>query len=122
MVGAPVFQYLALRVGNLTQVQPVLTTELLFVLLLIVVTHHQHPGRAEWLGATGIIAGLVLFLVTADSTGDQSTISLHWALVITAIGLCLVAVFGGAPGSAWAGHGPRCSGRRPPRASPTRRR
>jgi drug/metabolite transporter (DMT)-like permease len=93
MVGAPIFQYLALRVGNLTQVQPVLTTELLFVLLLIVLTHHQHPGRAEWLGATGIIAGLVVFLVTAGSTGSESTISQHWAFVITAIGLCLVAAF-----------------------------
>ena len=93
MVGAPVFQYLALRVGNLTQVQPVLTTELLFIMLLLVVTHHQRPGRPEWLGATGIMTGLILFLVTADSSGDQSTITQRWALVITVIGLVLVVGF-----------------------------
>ena len=93
MVGSPVFQYLALRVGNLTQVQPMLTTELLFVLGIIVVTHHQRPGRLEWTGATGIVVGLALFLVAADSTGDQSVISIRWAIVMTAVALSLVGGF-----------------------------
>jgi drug/metabolite transporter (DMT)-like permease len=95
MLGAPVFQYLALRVGNLTQVQPMLTTELLFILAIIVVTHHQHPGTPEWLGAGGIVAGLTIFLVVAGSSGDRSTISLGWTLAITATGLVLVAIFWG---------------------------
>ena len=95
LVGAPVFQYLALRVGNLTQVQPVVTTELLFILVIIVITHKQHPGRAEWLGAAGIVTGLVIFLVSADSTGTQTTISLNWAIVITVVALALVGGFWG---------------------------
>jgi drug/metabolite transporter (DMT)-like permease len=95
LVGAPIFQYLALRVGNLTQVQPVVTTELLFILAIIVVTHKQHPGRLEWLGASGIVAGLVIFLVTADSTGTQTTISQHWAIVITLGAIALVGGFWG---------------------------
>ena len=93
MVGAPVFQYLALRVGNLTQVQPVLTTELLFVLLIIVVTHHQRPGRIEWTGAAGIVIGLTVFLVAANSTGDVTQISKAWAVVMTVVGLGLVGGF-----------------------------
>jgi drug/metabolite transporter (DMT)-like permease len=95
MFGAPVFQYLALRVGNLTQVQPVITTELLFIMVLIVLTHHQHPGVPEWLGASGIVAGLVIFLVSAGSTGDRSTISLKWAITMTVVGVVLVGVFFG---------------------------
>ena len=35
LVLAPIFQFLALKVGTLTQVQPVLTTELLFLLAII---------------------------------------------------------------------------------------
>jgi len=95
MVGSPVFQYLALRVGNLTQVQPMLTTELLFVLAIIVVTHHQRPGLQEWTGSIGIVAGLSLFLVSAHPSGDQSVITRGWAVAITIGALALVGLFYG---------------------------
>ena len=93
MVGSPLFQYLALRVGNLTQVQPMLTTELLFILAIIVVTHHQRPGPREWRGAIAIVVGLALFLIAANSTGDESVISARSAVGITVGGLLLVAIF-----------------------------
>jgi drug/metabolite transporter (DMT)-like permease len=93
MVGSPVFQYLALRVGNLTQVQPMLTCELLFILAIIVVTHHQRPGKVEWLGALGIVAGLAMFLVAAAPSGDVTVLSPAASAVITAGAVALVGAF-----------------------------
>jgi drug/metabolite transporter (DMT)-like permease len=83
MVGSPVFQYFALRVGNLTQVQPMLTTELLFLLGLVVMTHHQRPGVREFGGATLVVGGLVIFLASAHPRGGASPLSWHWGLVLT---------------------------------------
>jgi len=90
MTGSPIFQYLALRVGNLTQVQPMLTTELLFILVIIVITHHERPGRTEWVGAVGIVLGLAVFLFAAQPSGDISTISAKWAIILTVGALALV--------------------------------
>jgi drug/metabolite transporter (DMT)-like permease len=104
MVGSPVFQYLALRVGNLTQVQPMLTCELLFILAIIVVTHHQRPGRIEWIGAVAIVGGLAMFLIAAAPTGDVSNISSTQAVIITAGALVLVGAFffGSSGATGWA--------------------
>ena len=93
MVGAPVLQYLALRVGNLTQVQPMLTCELLFILAIIVVTHHERPGKVEWLGALGIVGGLAMFLIAAAPSGDASVLSPKAAVVITTGALVVVIAF-----------------------------
>jgi drug/metabolite transporter (DMT)-like permease len=95
MAAAPLFQYLALRVGNLTQVQPVLTTELLFLLGIIIVTHHERPGMREWQGGFGIVAGLFLFLGAAHPHGGHSQLSLRWGLVLTLGAVVLVAAFFG---------------------------
>lgn len=104
MVGSPVFQYLALRVGNLTQVQPMLTCELLFILAIIVVTHRQRPGRIEWTGAVSIVAGLAMFLIAAAPTGDVFTISVTQAVIVTggAVGLVGAFFFGSRGVSGWA--------------------
>jgi drug/metabolite transporter (DMT)-like permease len=85
MVGSPLFQYFALRVGNLTQVQPMLTTELLFLLGLVVVTHHQRPGFREFGGAALVVGGLVVFLVSARPGGGGSSLTWHWILVLTVV-------------------------------------
>ena len=69
LLGAFAFQFAALRVGDLTQVQPMLATELLFLMVIIVFTHHQRPGRREWAAAVMIVGGLALFLVAAKPHG-----------------------------------------------------
>ena len=84
MTAAPIFQYLALRVGNLTQVQPMLTCELLFLLGIIIVTHHDHPGQREWLGSFGIVFGLALFLVAAHPHGGHTQLSIRWGIALGA--------------------------------------
>lgn len=64
-------QATALRFGELSVVQPVLTTELLFLLLILVVWFRYHLGWREWLGSATIVAGLgAFFLVAAPSGGD----------------------------------------------------
>ena len=76
-------QATALKFGQLSTVQPVLTTELLFVLGIVIVTHHERPGVKEWLGAVGVVVGLVAFLVAARPSGDQTTISQRSAVIMS---------------------------------------
>jgi len=85
LCGAPLFQYLALRVGTLTQVQPMVPTELLFLLGILIVTHHARPRLPEWLGATGIVVGLAMFLFAAQPNGGDNTITQKWALSLSVI-------------------------------------
>ncbi len=92
MVGSPVFQFLALRVGNLTQVQPMLTTELLFLLVLVVITHHQQPGLREFGGAGLVVGGLIVFLFSAKPGGGDVPLTWHWGLVLTIVLGAMVAV------------------------------
>ena len=91
LLGAFAFQFAALRVGDLTQVQPMLATELLFLMVIIVFTHHQRPGRREWAAAVMIVGGLALFLVAAKPHGGVKTLSSGWAVVLT---IALVVVVG----------------------------
>ena len=93
MAAAPIFQYLALRVGNLTQVQPMLTAELLFLLGIIVVTHHDHPGAREWIGSIGIVVGLALFLFAANPHGGHTHLSLRWGIGLGVVAAGVVAGF-----------------------------
>jgi drug/metabolite transporter (DMT)-like permease len=58
-------QATALRFGELSVVQPVLTTELLFLLLILGVWFHYRLGWQEWLGAVVIVAGLAGFFAAA---------------------------------------------------------
>jgi drug/metabolite transporter (DMT)-like permease len=90
LLAAPVFQFLALKVGTLSQVQPVLTTELLFLLGIIVVTHHQRPGRSEWTSSIAIVVGLVIFLLAAHPGGKEGTLSNSWQFTLAIGSLTLV--------------------------------
>jgi drug/metabolite transporter (DMT)-like permease len=64
-------QATALRFGELSVVQPVLTTELLFLLLILGVWFRYHLGWQEWIGAATIVAGLgAFFLAAAPRGGD----------------------------------------------------
>lgn len=90
LVIAPVMQFLALKGGTLAEVQPVLTTELLVLLAIIVVTHHQRPGRTEWLSSIGIVVGLVLFLLAAQPSGTEDRLRAGWTVPLCVGVLVLV--------------------------------
>ena len=65
LLGQFALQATALRFGDLTQVQPLLTLDLLFLVGILAAFFHQRPGRSEWVGAGAIVGGLVAFLVVA---------------------------------------------------------
>lgn len=59
-------QAVALHLGELTSVQPILTTELLFLVVVLVVWFHIRVGLTEWVAAVAAAAGLAGFLLFAQ--------------------------------------------------------
>jgi drug/metabolite transporter (DMT)-like permease len=93
-------QAMALRFGELSVVQPVLTTELLFLLLILAVWFRYHLGWKEWLGSLTIVVGLGgFFLVAAPKGGDAIPTNHQWlvasVLLIALIAACIGAALRG---------------------------
>ncbi len=65
------FAATALKHGQLSTVQPVLTTELLFLLLVLAIWFRYRLGAREWIGAVTVVAGLGGFFVAAHPHGGQ---------------------------------------------------
>src|SRR6202000_444251 len=79
-VAAFAFQAVALHLGQLSVVQPLLVTELVLALVLRRVWIRQAVAGAAWPGAAAACAGLAVFLVAAEPRGGQPTpTSGHWA-------------------------------------------
>src|SRR5262249_28015866 len=70
-VASYVFQALALHNGPLSVVQPVLVTELIFVLVLRRVWIHQDVALAAWGAGLVVCASLAVFLAAAEPTGGH---------------------------------------------------
>jgi uncharacterized membrane protein len=62
MIVSFVLQAIALHLGRLSQVQPILTIELVFLAAILAVWFRFPIGRREFLGAIGVTAGLSGFL------------------------------------------------------------
>src|ERR1700750_1811466 len=67
-VGAFVFPALALHNGQLSVVQPLLVTELVFVLVLRRVWIHQEVAAAAWKAVVVVCVTLAVFLAVAEPT------------------------------------------------------
>jgi drug/metabolite transporter (DMT)-like permease len=91
------FQAWALDSGSLAVVEPILTTSLLFALLLSAAWRHERLQRREWLGALLISAGLgVLLGVGSPTVGNADMAGYQWLLVTaTTCGAALVMVRAG---------------------------
>jgi drug/metabolite transporter (DMT)-like permease len=93
-------QATALRFGELSVVQPVLTTELLFLLVILAVWFRYRLGVREWVGALLVVGGLAGFFLAARPRGGQvlPTTS-QWVVasvvLIGAIGICIGAAMRG---------------------------
>lgn len=84
-------QAVALHIGRLSEVQPILTTELLFLVLILGTLFRFAVGWREWVGAAAAAAGLAGFLVFASPTGGNAVPSgVEWL----AVGLPCLAVIG----------------------------
>ncbi len=81
MVGSFLCQAVALHLGNLSQVQPILTTELLFLVVILATWFRYHIGRRGWLGCLAAAGGLAGFLIFAQPTTENLVPStLGWIL------------------------------------------
>jgi drug/metabolite transporter (DMT)-like permease len=93
-------QATALRFGQLSVVQPVLTTELLFLLLILAVWFRYRLGAREWLGALLVVGGLGGFFLAARPHGGQVLpTTTQWVaasvILISAITVCILAAMRG---------------------------
>ena len=70
-IGSFVFQALALHNGPLSVVQPLLITELVFVLVLRQVWIHQDIARAAWASVGVVCVALAVFLSVGEPTGGH---------------------------------------------------
>ena len=78
------FQATALRFGQLNVVQPVLTTELVFLVAILVVGFRRRVGWREVLGIAGIVIGLAGFFAAANpAVGKGQPDGTAWAVVGT---------------------------------------
>jgi drug/metabolite transporter (DMT)-like permease len=87
LAGAFLFQALALHFGLISVVQPLLATELVFVLVLRRFWVHQSIRPITWGAAALTCAGLAVFIPAAEPRGGQSTpVSHHWLAAVLACG------------------------------------
>jgi drug/metabolite transporter (DMT)-like permease len=101
MVGSFVLQAVALNHGELSVVQSILVTELVFSLMIARVWLRRGVAPAAWLSASVTSAGLALFLVMAEPKGGhpQATPSAWLPALLTLGGLTAALAFAGRHGS-----------------------
>jgi len=88
---AVVAQLVALANGSLLVVQPILMLSLVFALPFSVWLTDQHVGRREVVGAVVVVAGLVLFLVSASPEGGvTSPTTTSWIVGIGIVAIVAV--------------------------------
>jgi drug/metabolite transporter (DMT)-like permease len=86
-VGSYAFQALALHNGPMSVVQPVLITELIFVLVLRRVWIHQDVDRAAWAAVFVVCVSLAVFLAAAEPSGGQpAPDTAEWLSAVLAFG------------------------------------
>ena len=96
-------QATALKHGELSTVQPVLTTELLFLLLILALWFRYRLGAREWLGAVTVVAGLGGFFLAAHPHGGQVLPSTSQWVVASIVLLSVIAgcILAGLRGPRW---------------------
>jgi len=97
-----VLQAAALGLGRLVVIEPVLTTSLLFALVLAARRDRRRLRRAEWAATLAVVAGLAVFLVVGQPSGGQRTagaaaLGLAAAAAAVLVGAC-TALAGRFPG------------------------
>ncbi|HZM55757.1 MAG TPA: DMT family transporter [Acidimicrobiales bacterium] len=103
MVASFLCQAVALHLGDLSQVQPILTTELLLLVLILATWFRFHIGVREWLGCLAAAGGLAGFLVFAQPSGGNLAPTLFEWIVAGSVcgGVAAVAVLLALRGPRW---------------------
>jgi drug/metabolite transporter (DMT)-like permease len=103
MIVSFILQAFALHFGRLSEVQPILTVELVFLVAVLSVWLGFTVSRREWLGALAVVGGLAGFLYCAHIE-DGNLAASFWSWVITGIACSAgiaVAVFLALRGPRW---------------------
>lgn len=83
LAGAFVFQAWALHIGQMSVVQPLLVTELVFALVLRRLWVHQHIRVVTWAAAGATVGMLALFVAMSEPTGGNAApTSSAWASAV----------------------------------------
>ena len=93
-----VFQAVALDIGKLAVIQPLLVTTIVFALPLGYLLTQQHVNREQVVAAGLVVLGLGFFIVVGDAaSGNDNAPSWEWAVAIVVLGIAsaLLVVFGG---------------------------
>jgi drug/metabolite transporter (DMT)-like permease len=91
MIVSFLLQAVALHFGRLSEVQPILTTELVFLVIVLVAWFGFTMGRREWIGVVAVSGGLAGFLLFADPVeGSLSPPLWEWAVAGGACGAAIV--------------------------------
>ena len=81
-------QAVALRFGQLTSVQPLVTTELVFLVLILGTWFRYQLTWREWTGTLAAAGGLAAFLIAAGSAqGDIVPTNRAWVTTFVVIGI-----------------------------------
>lgn len=84
-------QATALHLGRLSEVQPILTIELLFLVVILGIWFQYSLGWREWLGSAAAACGLAGFLVFADpGRGNAVPTGTDWGEVGAACALAVL--------------------------------
>ncbi len=96
-------QAIALRFGQLSLVQPLLTTELLFLVAILGTWFHFSIGWREWAGAGAVVAGLGGFFATARPSGGHHLATASTWVVASVVTVACIAGFvvAGTRGPRW---------------------
>jgi hypothetical protein len=103
-VASFLLQAIAISLGDLSSVQPVMVTELLFLAIILGGWFKLTFGFREWAGITGTVAGLGVFLLLSSARGgEQRPDRLNWTLLLVACcgAIVLAAVLGTRGGRSW---------------------
>lgn len=94
-------QALALALGPVALVEPLVMAELVLAIPLGMVLDHRHPGRREWIGVACATGGITLFLVGSNPQAGISDPPLQtWIIVMVPTGGLLTALVLSAAGTA----------------------
>ena len=93
MVAGQLLGAVALGMGSLVVVEPLLAVNVLFALPLAALFSRRHLSTGDWVGAVLVVGGLAVFLVgiTHDSAVETSSLSGEvWALAGVSFGVVVV--------------------------------
>jgi drug/metabolite transporter (DMT)-like permease len=103
MVASFLSQAVALHLGTLTQVQPILTAELVFLVLILATWFRFRITLREWLGCLAAAGGLAGFLIFSQPGGGHQVPTTTGWIVVGSVcgGVVVLAVLAALHGPRW---------------------